>query len=148
MATGKLALAESILVYPVLAFDRYSFGVKRDVEELTVVWTSLIRSGWFVGLQIADSDGKTFEVASARKLHSVGFLWGFNPLYGRRVKVELKLRQLHPSLTLEEIRSHLLALLRTYSPWKSRDDYDELLAAVSNADSISRLITALSKAGV
>jgi hypothetical protein len=131
------------VLFPVLAFDTASFGVRNRFYELTDVWSSLIKSGWFQGLHIVDSAGRTFLVEGVMKLGGIGFLWGFNPLYGQRVRVALDLRRRSPDLELGEIKSRLLRTLNSWSGWKSRDDFDELVACIREAESIPRLIGAL-----
>jgi hypothetical protein len=128
---------------PILTFDRLSFGVKNRFDELTDVWSSLLKSGWFQGLHIVDSEGRTFLVERVREVGGIGFLWGFNPLYGQRVRVALDLRRRSPDLELGEIKSRLLRMLNSWSGWKSRDDFDELVACVRDAESIPHLISAL-----
>jgi hypothetical protein len=132
------------LAFPVLAIDKYAFDVRRSMEDLTVVPTPLIKSGWFQRLRILDSAGRTFEVSGVQQLHGVGFLWGWH-FYGRRVRVQIEFRKVEPDATLEEIRGDLLKRLKGWKGWQSRDDYDELLSDVKNAESVAGLIAALGR---
>lgn len=136
------------LVFPVLAFDKHSFSVKRNEDDMTIVWSSLIRSGWFEELIVVDSKDRSFKVVGVTKLRGVGFLWGFNPLYGRRIKVKLDTRRSESDLSIEQLTGKLLALLRSWPGWQSRDDYEELVASIQNATSISQLIDSLSRFNV
>ena len=130
------------ITFPALAIDKYSFGAKRTLEDLTVVPTPLIKSGFFRHLRIIDSAGRTFEVTGMRQLHGVGFLWGWH-FYGRRVRVQLEFRSVASAATLEEIRDELLKRLKGWGGWQSRGDFDELWSDIRNAGSMVGLVAAL-----
>lgn len=139
--SSRVAVEE--LAFPLLAFDKYSFGIIRDPADLTVTWTSLIKSGWFDGLQIIDSRERGFQVTNMTVKGGVGPLWGWSrPMAGRRVRVELSIRRA-ADVTLDAIKQKLQGLLRGWHGWQSRGDYDELEAMVRDATSLRQLLEGL-----
>jgi hypothetical protein len=145
-STVKLANGDS-LKFPLLAMDKYSFSVKRTEDDLTVTWSSLMKSGWFDGLRLIDALGGLHIVSGVEVLHGVGLFWGFNPFYGRRVKVQLEVNRMQSGIRLDNVKADLVRLIKSWAGWKSRDDYDELLSDITGAVSMGALMESLTKRG-
>lgn len=141
------SIPPSSLAFPVLAIDKNSFSVRRTLEDLTVVWQMLIKSGWFDGLRLVDSSGTNYEVVEVRQLHGVGPFWGYTLRYGRKVRVELKLKRAEKQLGIDEIRQLLGKQMRSWHGWESRDDIEELRDEVKSASSLAALRDVLTKRG-
>lgn len=134
----------NIPMFPLLAYDGYSFATKQTVDDLGIAWTSLIRSGWFDGLVIYDSLDRTFRVTRIAKIRGVGRFWGWNPLYGRRLALEIHTKLYEVQYPFSKVKQDVIGLLTQRSEWRSRDDYDSLLGSVETALSIKQLISGLS----
>ncbi len=135
--------AVSDLAFPVLAFTKYGLLIKRSAEELGTEFKAALDDGIFVDLLMVDASGKTFLIVGSKSLRGAGPLWGYSLLYGRRLRVELALELAERQWTLEEVRSRVLKDFRDWHGWESRDDFDELQAAVSGAESIGELAKVL-----
>ena len=129
------------LTFPVLAFDRYVVAAFCGEIDLTTTWTPLLRSGYFRNLELVDSTGQLLRVLDARPLHGVGPLWGYKPLVGRRVRIELELSTETRIVSAEELKKRIRTLLESWEGWKSRDDYESVLARVEQAQSVSELVS-------
>jgi hypothetical protein len=134
--------------FPLLVYDGYSFATEQTVDDLGIAWTSLIKSGWFDGLVIYDSLDRTFRVTRIAKVRGVRRFWGWNPLYGRRLALEVHTKLHEVQHPFSKVKQDVVELLTRRSEWRSRDDYDALLADVENASSIEQLISDLSGHGI
>jgi hypothetical protein len=135
---GKMTANE--LTFPVVCFHRHLLRVRNDWDALVTTTTAGVKNGMFDNMLVVDSSGKAIRVKSARKLHGVGLFWGFNPMVGRRIKVELVYDgDLFP-MTVDEVRNLVLGSFKNRHGWQTRGDFDELKAAVEKASTVAEII--------
>lgn len=135
---GKMTANE--LTFPVVCFHRHLLRVRNDWDALVTTTTAGVKNGMFDNMLVVDSNGKAIRVKSARKLHGVGLFWGFNPMVGRRIKVELVYDgDLFP-MTVDEVRNLVLGSFKNRHGWQTRGDFDELKIVVEKAPTVAEII--------
>ena len=95
--------------YPVLTFSGTLAIPVRSVDRLTRCTKHALNSGHFAGLVIVDSAGKAVRVRNARKLHGIGRFGGYNIFLNQKVRVELELDGAPFQVSLDEVKSRLMA---------------------------------------
>ncbi len=132
--------ATSELVYPVLVLYRDTLCAERTEDFLTTTTSIALRKGFFDELKIIDSNGRQYVVTKARKLHGVGPFWGYSILLNRWIRVALDLRSSGETLSVDEVRRLVLHDFQSSPNWQTRDDFEELMAAVERASTIAEII--------
>lgn len=132
--------ATSELVYPVLILYRDMLCAERSEESLTTTTSIALRKGFFDELKIIDSNGRQYVVTKASKLHGVGRFWGYNIFLNRWIRVALNLRSSGEILSVDEVRRLVLHNFQSWHGWQTRDDFEELMAAVERASMITEII--------
>ncbi|MEI7881842.1 MAG: hypothetical protein WCI95_13335 [bacterium] len=138
-------MAASDITFPVICFYRHLLRIRCDWDTLVTTTTAGVKNGMFDNMLVVDSNGKAIHVKSARKLHGVGLFWGFNPMVGQRIKVDLIFDGEPFLMTVVDVRNLVLDLFKKSSGWQTRDDFDELKSSVENASTIGELIRLLSE---
>jgi len=128
------------ITFPVICFDRHLSRIRRDWDSLVTTTTAGVKNGMFDNMLVVDSNGKSMRVKSARKLHGVGLFWGFNPMVGQRIKVELIFDGEPFFMTVDDVRKRVLASFQKWHGWETRGDFDELKAAVEKASTVAEII--------
>ena len=137
----------SDLNFPVIYFNKYTFYVEPDANKLTVTTKAGIKNKLYENLTIIDSSGKLYKVKSARKLHGVGPLWGYNIFLNQKIKVELDFSPTVKEASIEELKKMVFKNFeKDRHFWESRDDLSELKEMVSSTESMSSLIHKLGEA--
>mgnify|MGYP000853456588 CR=1 FL=1 len=131
---------ENKISFPVICFYGFLLRIRTDRDDLVITTTAGVKNGMFDNMLVVGVDGKAVRVKSARKLQGIGFLWGFNPMVGRRIKVELLYDGEPFVMSVDEVRSKVLNSFEKWHGWKTREDYDELKASVEKAVSIEEII--------
>lgn len=135
---GKMIANE--LTFPVVCFHRHLLRIRNDWDALVITTTAGIKNGMFDNMLVVDSTGKAIRIKSAQKLHGVGFFWGFNPMGGRRIKVEFVYDGELFSMTVDEVRKLVLDSFKNRHGWQTRGDFNELKTAVERAPSVAEII--------
>lgn len=133
-------MTASDLVFPVICFDRHLLRIRTDWDTLVTTTTAGVKNGMFDNILVVDSNGKAIRVKSAQKLHGVGLFWGFNPMVGRRIKVELIFDGEPFTTTVDDVRTRILDSFRKRHGWQTRGDFDELKSSVEKASTVAELI--------
>jgi len=128
------------LTFPVVCFHRHLLRIRNDWDALVTTTTAGVKNGMFDKLLVVDSNGKAIRVKSARKLHGVGLFWGFTPMGGRRIRVELFYDGNSFPMTVDEVRNLVLGSFKNRHGWQTRDDFDELKTAVEKASTVAEII--------
>lgn len=137
---GTRMFATSELVYPVLVLYRDTLYAEETEDFLTKTTSVALRKGLFNESKIIDSNGRQYIVTKARKLHGVGPFWGYNIFLNRWIRVALDLRSSGETLSVDGVRSLVLNDFQNSPNWQTRDDFQELLAAVERASTIAEII--------
>jgi hypothetical protein len=77
---------------------------------------------------------------SARKLHGIGPLWGFNVFLNQRIRVDLEVEPTGKKHSTAEIKKIVSHDFTTWQGWASRQDFEQLERAVASASSVSEVI--------
>ena len=128
------------LVFPVICFSQGIFEVMEDLGKLTTCNTLGLKRGWYDGLLIIDSLGKSVLVKSARKLHGVGRFWGYNIFLNQRIKVELTYEGKPFQTTVEDVRKRVLDSLSTWEGWQEQINFEEWKASFEKASTVAKII--------
>ena len=129
--------------YPVLCFNQGIMEIMPNEDTLTTSNKLGLRRAWYKGLLVIDTHGTTCKVRDAKKLHGVGWFGGYNLFLNQRIKVELVFEGPPFQMSVEEVRQRVLDSFKRWSGWKTRDDFDELKAAIEHAPSIPEVIRLL-----
>jgi hypothetical protein len=127
--------------FPLLAFNQGILQLEDDDEDLTTCSPgALKKGGWYDGLFLVDSDGRSYKIKGARKLHRVGglLLWMFNP----RIRVELEVGE-ESTISLEDVKQRVRSNLRSWHGWESGGNEDEIRAEVDAATTFRELFEAV-----
>jgi hypothetical protein len=115
-------------------------------EHLTLNTASGLRGGYYRDLRLVDSRGKWFRVRSARKLHGVGPVWGYNLFLNQRIRVALELDDEHRQADVAEVRHIVLKEFSAWHGWKSRGDFQSLRRRVQAARTLPDILAILAEA--
>lgn len=96
------------LCYPVLRLSKGMIFPARNIDELDRCKMTALRSGFFNGLVLIDSDGRKLRVSGARKLRGVGPFFGFNIFLNQVVQIALTLVEPEQRADVEEVRRLVL----------------------------------------
>jgi hypothetical protein len=124
----------------VLSFSGDFVEPIRNVDELTKCSTIALKRGYFNGLIIVDTNGRAIKIKRANKLHGVGSFWVFSILLNQTVRVTFEFAGGEFLMSLDEVKARLMNSFQTEAgQWDSRDDFDDVVAFVQNADSIKKI---------
>lgn len=131
--------------YPVIAFAKGGvIHFARNEADLTICSIRGLKNGFYNGLNIIDSEGNSFDVQGAKKVGFAGFLWGFNLLFGQRIRVELIFRGSNKYSSIEEFKEKILKQLKKEKHfWNSGGNFEELVLTVKMGKSFYETITFL-----
>ena len=133
------------LKYPVLRFSRGMMFAEKNADDITNCSKVALKKGFFSGQILVDSTGKVMLVKQAKKLHGVGPFWGYSFFLNQRIKVNLELEE-QTRMSIEEVRGRVLGVLRQGQEWKASNDYEDLVALVECAGSISEIAKVITDA--
>jgi hypothetical protein len=97
----------------------------------------------YKGMLLVDSQGISFRIKDARKLHGVGWFWGYHPDYGQRIRIELIIESGPTPMSVEEVRELVFRSFRRYSGWSTQFDHKEQREKVKNATTVGEIVSAL-----
>jgi hypothetical protein len=137
------AVRTDLLRYPVLEFSKGMLFPARGIEELEQCTKPALRSGFFDDLLLIDSGGRSLRISGARKVRGVGPFFGFNIFLNQRIQVTLTVSEPEQVLGVEEVRRLVLGAIQGEHEWNSASDFDELVAIVARAQSISEIAAAV-----
>jgi hypothetical protein len=126
--------------YPVLTFSGTLAIPVKSADRLTRCTKHALKNGHFAGLVIADSVGKAVRVRNVRKLHGIGRFGGYNIFLGQSIRIELDLDGEPFKMSLDEVKSRLMAdFYSDEGLWDACDDFDELVSFVRDANEIDEI---------
>lgn len=131
------------LEFPVLCFWRKYIEKQKSFETLTLTSSIGVKNGRYKEMLIVDGHGTSFRIKDARKLHGVGWFWGFHPFYGQRIRVEFIIESGPTLMSVEEVRELVFRSFRRYSGWNTMYDHKEQREKVKNATAVGEIISAL-----
>jgi hypothetical protein len=134
----------SKLTFPLLCVRGELIRVRTSLDALTTTTKAGLKNGYFRGLVLVDSRGQAVPIKDAHKLRGVGLFWGYNVFLNQRIKVELELSGEPFTVSLNEVKEMVRKSFQRWHGWSTRDDFEELKAAVESARSISEIIERLS----
>jgi hypothetical protein len=124
-------------------FQSKSCSREKSEHELTTCSKLALRKGgYYEKMIIVDSEGTALNINGAKKLHGVGFLWGYNIFLNQRIRVQLQVKDSF-QMQLDEVKQRILESFRKWHGWKTRGDFSELKKPVQNAESIPDIIRCL-----
>ncbi len=130
----------SDLQFPVLCFWRHLFRIEKTAEAFTTTTKAGLKNRMFDNVLVIGSNSQAVRVKSARKLHGVGPFWGYNIFLNQRIKVELIFDGEPFQISVEDVRKRVLASFKQWHGWQTRDDFDNLKAAVEKASTVAEII--------
>jgi hypothetical protein len=132
--------------FPILCFSQGIAFVKNDMESLSTCTKAALRYEYFKEFWFIDSSNHKFKIKSAKKLHGVGLLWGYDVFLNQRIRVGLEVEEATPPhVSLEEAKAAVFKSFRKWHGWASADDFDELQAKIKNATSLSEIMDAIDR---
>jgi hypothetical protein len=135
------------LAFPVLGrTQRGNVFVWPSAATLTLNTAVGLRNGFYTDLELVDSGGRCFRVASARKLEGVGRFAGYNVFLNQRIRTELQLEDKHRQATVDEVRDMILEYFRRSDGWTSREDFLSVRNEVQSSTTIGELLSRLATA--
>jgi len=134
-------MTEMLPTFPVLCIGRKGFlTAVTDRNALETCGQSALDSGYFVGMLLVDSSGRSWEVRSAEKVAGVGPLGGWRLLRSRRIRVQLELVESHP-FDLAGLQDRVCeAIDQLPAQWEVVEETTDTKARVSTAGTIRDLI--------
>jgi len=134
----------SNLNYPLICFAQDDVFIQNSESDLTSCNKLAIKKGFYKDQLLVDSSGIGLEIANAKKLHGIGFLWGYNIFLEQRVRVELIPDGDPFKLSLDEVRAKVLKVFRdNRSFWASGGNFEEIEQAILNAKTIPEIIDSI-----
>jgi len=132
------------LVFPALAFSKGHMSFIDSLQRLTTCSAVAMKKGFYRGLFLIDSAGRSWLVKEARRAGTIGPFWGFSLFRTQKLKVILALGEAE-LLALEEAKAKVLSsLARDRAFWEAGGDYDVIELGVREAKNFPALIQALS----
>jgi hypothetical protein len=121
-----------------------TFGIIKRREWLETVFEPLVKSGYYSDGELVDREGRVYRVVSIQKIRGAGAFWGYSLFRPRKIHVEMKFERIKEhKFELDELKRILLADFTEFSPWASREDFDELRRSIEAAQSVGNLIELL-----
>ncbi|QSA95833.1 hypothetical protein [Methylococcus sp. EFPC2] len=118
------------------------------MDMLTTTTTAGLKNGLFDNILLVDSNGVSYHIVGAKKLHGVGPFWGFNIFLNQRIRVEPVFDGEPAEMSLDEVRKRIFSSFKSKHGWETRGDIVELKKAINSAANFSELIEALRDPGV
>lgn len=138
--TGPLAQLE----FPALCFNEKIVQLVSSAAVITLCTRAALKAGWYHGLIVVGSNGTAVRIKSARKLHGVGFLWGFNVFLNQRIRVEIEADGEPFTISFEELRRMIRGCIHSWHLWSARPDFPEFRARLLGATTIREILQTLS----
>lgn len=134
------------LHFPVLQFSQGGLFPATSDTSLTTCSRTALKNGFYSGLLILDSGGKTRTVTGAKKLKGVGPLWGYNFFLNQRIAIELIWSGDTGSMTKNEVESLVLRTIQSSPSWTGSLDLAEITESIIAADSVGRIVEIITSA--
>ena len=126
--------------YPVLLFDKYSFNVYLNEDELTQTTSAGLKSGLFTNVKLIDSTGKAWKVVRGKKVRGVGLFRGYNIFFNQKIRIELELKNTKSELSLDSIKQEVIKNLKKDRHfWESGGSFELIVSIVENQKTIKGL---------
>jgi hypothetical protein len=143
MASRTTAIASNQVAFPILVINRNFFYIFTDWDHFTTGRRSGLVRGWYSNLFVLDSANYGVSIIDAKKLHGIGFFWGWNLLGGQRIKLEYTFANDRRKYSMKEIRHRILNCFKDARVWRDLDNLDEFKRHVTRATSIDDLMQIL-----
>lgn len=133
------------LTFPIVTFDHNNnIFYARNIDDLIICSKRGFEQGFYKGLSLVDIEGNEYLVEDAKKIKSVGGLFGVNTFLSQKIKVELTFNKSFSVLCLQEFKEKLInAVNLNKSFWDAGGDLANIINYISNADSIKTIIKKL-----
>lgn len=130
------------LKYPIIAFGKRNvIHLARNSDDLTICSRRGLKNGFYNGLLIIDIDGNNYEIENAQKIGTVGLLFGFNILYGQKLKIKLNFSSKSGKITIEEFKENILKVYKNDAYfWNSGGNLSTMKSFILNAVSFKEII--------
>lgn len=134
-------MAEEFPSFPVLCIAKNGFlTAVASREALETCGQSALDSGYFEGMLLVDTTGRSWQVRSAEKVASVGALGGWRLLRARRIRVRLDLTESR-LFDLAGLQARVSdAIDRLPAQWEVVEETADTKARVRGAGTIRELI--------
>lgn len=128
--------------YPVIASAKGGFQhFARNADDITICSKRGWKNGFYNGLNIVDSWGNSFKVQGVKKVGYVGFLWGFNFVFGQKIRIKLNYQKVDRGLSIDEIKVKIFKALKSDRHfWNSGGTLDELITITKSSKSYKDVI--------
>lgn len=134
-------MATTLPAFPVLCIGRNGFltaVANRDLLE--TCGQSALDSGYFAGMTLVDSTGRSWEVRSAEKIAAGNPLGGWRLLHSRRLRIRLDLVEGHP-FDLAALQDRVSnAIDQLPAQWEVVEETTDTKARVRRAKTIREII--------
>jgi len=104
-----------------------------------------LKTGYYNGLTLIDSDSTKYRVQNAKKIGTTGIFWGLNLFKGQQLKVELTIDEKTEPVELNEFRELLIkAINKDKYFWDSDGNLRQRIEFIGKASSIKEVLTKFS----
>jgi len=137
-------MTEHDLQYPVITFSRNIINIERSMDKLTKCSDYALYRGYFKEMFIIDSSGAGYIVLTADRVGKES-LWDniFSYLWSKTITIELKLEKVSINAPVEQIKEKLSKSFQEETSWSSGDNFEELSANISRAQTTHEVMEAL-----
>jgi hypothetical protein len=134
-------MAETEPSFPVLCIAKNGFlSAVKDRAALETCGQSALRSGYYSGLLLVDSEGDAWEVRSATKVGPIGPLGGWRLLKSRRIRMRLELSRCE-RFDLGALQERVCAAIEQLpAQWEVVEDIEQTKARVRRTESVPSVI--------
>jgi hypothetical protein len=101
----------TIVKFPVIALKSSVIYFGREKDDIVTCTKTALNKGFYKGLKIIDSDGVLFTIKDAKKVETVGPLWGYNIFLNQKLRVELNLAAMYEKVSLEDFKIQILRII-------------------------------------
>lgn len=93
------------IVFPIVAFGNdTAITVYQNHYELTKCFKRALTNGYFNDLKLYDSNGIGYKVIDAKKIGTIGGLWGYDFFLDQTIRVSLHFDSNMESLTIDQFK--------------------------------------------
>ncbi|MBL7850808.1 MAG: hypothetical protein JNN04_07900 [Cyclobacteriaceae bacterium] len=135
------------LAYPIVAFAKNGMMyLARNANDLVICSRLGWISGFYNGLTVVDCSGSQILIKEARKVGTVGILWGLSFTYGQRIRVEL-IGEVYGKLSMELFREKVLGQLKKDKHfWNAGGNLESIFTRMKSANSHEEIINYMTEA--
>ena len=131
----------SNLTFPILCIGKNGFlTTVNNRDKLEICGEEAINSGYFLGMILVDSSGKSWEVQSVKKVASGGLFGGWRLFHSRRIRVQLELAS-KGIFNLTGLQDRVCeAIDHLPAQWDTIEDTSDTKERVKKTASVSTLV--------